>query len=132
MKLVCAIALLILSVSFSGCGGATEAGSSESDKVVAAVMCLNDRAMDEGDFKTAFVDGAAPKNRADYFSSAIEVVSAPSLSGNEATISVKVSQGNSSSEGGKGLKATKIGNGEVTWKLKKEESGWKLTEAPLP
>ncbi len=116
----------------SGCGSAIEAGSSEQDQVVAAVMCLNDRAMGEADFKAAFVDGAVPENRADYFSSAIEVVGFPSLSGSEATILVKVSQGNSSSEGVKGLKAKKIGSGEVTWKLKKEAEGWKITDAPIP
>lgn len=126
------LGLLFSVLILAGCGKATEGKLTETDEVVASVACLNDLAMDEKSFQGAFVAGTAPKNRAAYFSSAIEVTGSPVISGDGATVTVKISQGNSSTEGVKNIKVAKIGSGEVTWKLKKEENSWKIQDAPLP
>lgn len=117
----------------SGCGDAPTPGQEEDQQVATVVSGVNDAAGDEETFKSLFVSGNAPEDRSKYFSSAIEVVGTPEVTGDTAKAVVKISQGSSESEGkNSDPKAKDVGSGEVTWTLKKEGETWKIQDAPLP
>ena len=107
-------------------------GTDEPSQAVAVLSGVNDAAGDEETFKSIFVGGSAPEDREKYFSSQIEVIGTPEISGNEAAVKVKISQGAAQSEGGDGPKTAEVNEGEVTWTLQKEGETWKIKDAPLP
>lgn len=116
-----------------GCGGGSDAPDSEEPQKVAAVVSgLNDAAGSDETFSSVFVGGQAPEDRDKYYSTSIEIIGIPEVSGDTATAVIKISQGNAESEGNSDTKATDVSNGEVTWSLKKEGGEWKIQDAPLP
>lgn len=123
-----------LAISFlSGCGGSVEMpGTDEASQVSAVLTGVNDAAGDESAFQSIFVGGAAPEDRAKYYSAKIELVGTPNISGDQAEVKVKISQGAAETEGGDGPEAEDVSEGEVTWTLQKEGDAWKIKDAPLP
>lgn len=122
----------LITIGFCGCGGRDVPVLDETQVVEAVVTAIGDAAGDEAAFKAMFVDGAAPEDRRTYFSAAISMVGPPTIEGDTATATVKVTQGNAESEGKGGTKSTKVADGEATWTLQKVSGEWKLKDAPLP
>jgi hypothetical protein len=129
------VSALLLGLTASlvcGCGGRDVPTLNETQFVEAVVTSVGDAAGDEAAFKSIFVDGSAPENRAQYFSAAITLVGEAVVDGDNATATVKVAQGNAESEGAEAVKSEEVADGEVTWKLQKVAGEWKLQDAPLP
>jgi len=128
--------MLTLSFSFAfalltGCGE-TAPGKDEGTLVEAVVRSVNDAAGSDEMFREIFVGGTAPAEREKYFSSIIQVVGTPEISGNEAKVNVEISQGAAAEEGRGAKKSEEIAEGQVTWTLQKQGEVWKLKDAPMP
>lgn len=115
----------------SGCGNEIP-GSDEVSQVAAVVTSVNDAAGSETMFQEMFVGGSAPEGREKYFSAIIKLEGTPDISGEEATVNVKISQGASSQEGRGGMESEEVASGAVTWTLQKQGETWKIKDAPLP
>jgi len=120
-----------------GCGGGGEGAlqPTEEEEVYANIMGLGDASGDAAMFQTAFVSGAVPENRKDYGQYAYVIDGEAEISGDEATVPVKIIGGVISSQsGGKAAKknASEQSETKMTWKLQREGKEWKLKEAPLP
>ncbi|MEW4528686.1 MAG: hypothetical protein ACF8PG_12425 [Maioricimonas sp. JB045] len=120
----------------SGCGQDLDADPSESQQVSSAITGLNDAAGQDEAFLSMFVDGAAPAERGPYATVAYEVVGEPSVSGDEATVDVKIIPGVMNSMGGdkpakKDASEADIQPSTQSWTLQKVGGTWKLKDAPI-
>lgn len=126
----------LLVFGLAGCSGGEGASQpTVEDEVYANVVGLGDASGDEAMFQAAFVSGAVPENREDYSKYAFMVDGTAEISGNEATVPVKVIGGIVSSQDGDSAGKKKAGEKsetQMTWKLQLEGKEWKLKEAPLP
>lgn len=119
----------------SGCGSNVRGELNETEEITAHVLSLGDAAGDEASFQEFFVEGAAPENREEYATSIFEISGEPSVSGNEAEVTVKVTPGAAAGNLGDSAAKQKSGDAtgpsEVTWTLKKDGDQWKIQDAPL-
>ncbi|QDT26189.1 hypothetical protein Enr10x_14900 [Gimesia panareensis] len=126
----------LLVLVLAGCGSGDGASQpTVEDEVYANVVGLGDASGDAAMFQAAFVSGAAPENREDYSRYAFVVDGTAEISGDEATVPVKVIGGIVSSQGDDSAAKKKTGEKsetKMTWKLQREGKEWKLKEAPLP
>lgn len=127
---LCLVACILV-----GCGGGGVAEPTVEENVYAHVVGLGDASGSEEMFQAAFVSGAVPENRNDYGKYAFVVDGTAEISGDEATVPVKIIGGVISSQGGDSASKAKAGDKsetQMTWKLQREGKEWKLKEAPLP
>ncbi|KAA0143172.1 hypothetical protein [Gimesia chilikensis] len=128
--------MIILSASMLvGCGGDGDTQTTVEQDVLAQVAGLGDSSADEQMFQAAFVAGAAPENRKDYGKYAYMIDGQAEISGDEATVPVKIIGGIVSSQEGDSAARKKAGEKtetKMTWKLQREGNEWKLKDAPLP
>lgn len=128
------ICLLVCVVAGCGGGEASQQPSVEQN-VFAPITGLGDASGDEAMFQAVFVSGSVPENRTDYGKYAYVVDGTAAISGDEATVPVKIIGGIVSSQEGDSTdqkKATDKSETKMTWKLQREGEEWKLKEAPLP
>lgn len=95
----------------------------DTGQVKNAVYDMADAASDPDRFETLFVDGAAPDDatRQKYAGLSYNPIGEPTISGDEATITVEFIREDE----------TPVGT-QQEWKVKKVGDTWKLSEAPLP
>lgn len=134
MKRFSAILSLVFSVPalalLPGCGSG-DGELTDEQQITALVSGLNDATGDQEAFAERFVSGSAPEDFEPYQSAAF-TPSSPSISGDEATVPVKVRTGIVDSSQGDGAKAkSKAETFEVTWTLQKVSGDWKLKDAPI-
>lgn len=129
------VAVLSMLVA-GGCGGPEHtAGSTEAEEVAAVVTGINDVVEDQEAFQQLFVSGSAPEDPSAYGQYGYEVVGMPEISGDQATVNMKVFGGMAGSQSGDSAENSEGGaqqEGEVTWTLQKEGESWKIKDAPLP
>lgn len=127
--------LCLVPCLLAGCGGGGVPKPTVEENVYAHVVGLGDASGSEDMFQAAFVSGAAPKNRKDYSKYAFVVDGTAEISGDEATVPVKIIGGVMSSQEGDSAAKEKAGDKsetQMTWKLQREGEEWKIKEAPLP
>lgn len=128
--------LCLMVLVLAGCGGGEGASQpTVKDEVYANVVGLGDACGDADMFQAAFVSGGAPDNRKDYGKYAFVVDGTAEISGDEATVPVKIIGGVVSSQTDDSAGKKKAGDKsetKMTWKLQREGKEWKLKEAPLP
>ncbi|QDU40333.1 hypothetical protein Mal4_46890 [Maioricimonas rarisocia] len=134
-RVLIACALIVTGGIVAGCGQDLDADLSESQEINAAIAGLNDAAGQDEAFASVFVDGATPGERAPYASVAYEVAGEPSVSGDEATVDVKIIPGMVNSMAGdkpqKGSSDAALQASTQTWTLQKVGGTWKLKDAPI-
>ncbi len=127
--------LLVMSFalcSLLGCGSGEGAQATVEQNVNAQIEGLGDAAGSEEMFSEAFVAGEAPKNRDDYASRGYEVVGDANISGDTATVPVKIFGGVFASQAGDRAKESPTSpEVETTWTLQKVDGAWKIKDAPL-
>lgn len=123
--------LAVLSAAVAGCGG-TSAVDPDVQDVSGLVTGLGDLAGMPEVFAESFVAGAAPKNTQPYGDYGYEVVSPVKVSGDVATVDVRIFGGvMSPSEGDKAKKPSLAGESTKTWTLRRVDEAWKIEDAPL-
>lgn len=131
-KFIAGMLVLAAGLPF-GCGQDLDADPSESQQVASVITGLNDAAGQDEAFQAIFVDGAAPAEREPYATVAYEVVGEPTVSGEEATVDVKIIPGVMNSMGGDrpAKQDASLELSTQTWTLQKVGGTWKLKDAPI-
>lgn len=115
-----------------GCGGSSPAAVTLKQDAFAQVEGLGDVAGDETLFNEAFVAGAAPENRKDYAVRGYQVVGEPEVTGESATLTVKIFGGVHATGGSdRGSAGSETAEVEQTWTLQRSGEEWKIKDAPL-
>lgn len=114
------VVLLFASVA-GGCGSGVTVSPDEAG-AISLVLDVSDATRSDAEFAAIFATGRAPekKLRRKYAEYSFSPVGKPSVTENDVTMTVKVSD----------AKDDPIG--EVTWTAVKEQGKWKLASAPLP
>lgn len=133
MKALSSLVLMAIGTcGLLGCGSGGAAQATVEQNAYAQITGLGDAAGSQEMFADAFVDGAAPKNRKDYASRGFEVTGDATISGDTASVPVKIFGGVFSSDSGDhGKESATIAEVETTWTLQKSDTGWKIKDAPL-
>ncbi|WP_372725847.1 hypothetical protein [Novipirellula sp.] len=131
-KLVVA-ALMLSTLTWIGCGSSGVVKPTDEQNAFASVEGLGDLAGDDAMFASAFVSGAAPKNRKDYGERGYQVNGDPTFDGDTVTVPVKIFGGvhATASGDGRGGKASSVAETEQVWTLQRIDGQWKIKDAPL-
>lgn len=115
------VMLVLLGVAAAGCGSAASVSPDES-ATISLILDVSDATRSEAEFTAVFASGHAPAKgmRRKFTEYSFSPVGKPSITENDATMTVQVSDANDDPIG------------EVTWNAVKEHGKWKLATAPLP
>jgi hypothetical protein len=105
-----------------GCGNTPTPpsyGSEDGKKIAELIADFNDSMADVKKFQTIFIIKPAKTNK-EYGRYMYDVSGSPSVSGEQATAKIKVTQDNGKDKG------------VVDWTFVKQGDKWKIKEAPLP
>ena len=125
--------LAIVICGLLGCGGSGDgAKATDEQNLYAQIEGLGDAAGSDQMFSEAFVAGSVPENRSDYASRGYQIMEEATISGDTASVPVKIFGGVFSSEGGdRGRQSAEIPEVETVWTLTKSDGAWKIQDAPL-
>ena len=127
------VTLLLSASTWIGCGSSGVVKPTDEQNAFASVEGLGDLAGDDQMFASAFVAGAAPKNRKDYGERGYQVSGEPTFDGDSVTVPVKIFGGVHATASGdtRGGKASTVAETEQVWTLQRTDGQWKIKDAPL-
>jgi|SRR5262245_65646715 len=103
-----------------GCGSEAKREQQPDEQLVSLVTGTPDKALNAKQAKEHFVTVPAKGELQRYAQLSFEPAGSPSVSGNTATVPVKITAPDGTLKG------------EVTWEFVKDGDRWKLKNAPLP
>lgn len=128
VRLLCAGLIM---ASTAGCGGSAS-NNADATQIVAQLSGLGDLSGMPERFNEVFAPGKAPADPARYGAYGYEAIGPVTVSGDTATVDVRIFGGVlSPAQGDKAKKASAAKEFTRTWTLQKIGDEWKLADAPL-